>query len=70
MRPRVNVTARDLTPVSFFFHLKAPFLQKRDHVACQYAHTLLFTEVSLTTVAKIRTIASSYWPRKCSVQNF
>ena len=29
MRPRVNVwslvTARDLTPVSFFFHFKAPF---------------------------------------------
>ena len=33
-------------------------------------HTVLFTEVWLITVAKIRTIASSYWPCKCSVQNF
>ena len=33
MRPRVNVwslaTARDLTPVSFFFHFKAPFCRTR-----------------------------------------
>jgi len=29
-----------------------------------------FTEVWLRTVAKIRTIASSYWPYKHSVQNF
>jgi hypothetical protein len=34
-------------------------------------HTVFFTEVWLTTVAKIRTIiVSSYWPRKRSVQNF
>jgi len=31
---------------------------------------VFFTEVWLTTVAKIRKIASSYWPRKRSVQNF
>jgi len=43
---------------------------EQDHVACQYTHTVLFTEVWLTAVAKIRTIASSYWPRKRSVQNF
>jgi len=29
-----------------------------------------FTEFWLTTVAKIRMIASYYWPRKRSVQNF
>ena len=33
MRPRVNVwslvTARDLTPLSFFFHFKAPFCRTR-----------------------------------------
>jgi hypothetical protein len=33
-------------------------------------HTAFFTEVWLTTVAKIRTIATSYWPRKRSAQNF
>jgi len=44
MRPRINVwslvTARDLTPVNFFFHFKAPFC-RTDHVACQYAHIVL-----------------------------
>ena len=33
-------------------------------------HTLFFTEIWLTTVAKIRMIAISYWPRKRSVLNF
>jgi len=33
-------------------------------------HTVFFTEVWLTTVAKIRKIALPYWPRKRSVQNF
>jgi hypothetical protein len=73
MRPRVNVwllvTARDLTPVSFFFHFKAPFCRTWTTQPVN-THTMFFTEVWLTTVAKIRKIASPYWPRKRSVQNF
>jgi len=53
----------------FLLPFQGSVLQNRDHVACQYAHSV-FTEVWLTTVAKIRTIASSYWPRKRSVPNF
>ena len=44
-------------------------LHNRDHVPAN-THTLFFTEVWLTTFAKFRTIASSYWPRARSVQNF
>jgi len=73
MRPRVNVwylvTARDLTPVSFLFHFKAPFCITGTTQPAN-THTLFFTEVWLTAVAKIRTIASSCWPRKRSVQDF
>jgi len=71
MRQRVNVwslvTARDLTPVSFFFHFKAPFCGTGTTYPAS-THKLFVTEVWLTAVAKIRTIASSYWPRKRSVQ--
>jgi hypothetical protein len=58
-----------LTPVSFFFHFKAPFCRTRTTYPA-ISHTVFFTEVWLTTVAKIRTIASSYRPGKRSVQNF
>ena len=73
MRPRVNVwslvTERDLTPVSFFFHYKDPFC-RTGSTEPGNMHTVFFTEVWLTTFAKIRKIASSYWPRKRSVQDF
>jgi len=73
MRPRVNVwsvvTARDLTPVSFFFHFKAPFCRTGTTWPAN-THTLYFTDVCLKTVAKIRKIAPSYWPRKRSVRKF
>jgi len=72
MRPRVNVwslvTARGLTPVSSFYHFKAPFC--RTGPRSLPIRTVFFTEVWLTAVVKIRTIASSYWPRKRSVHNF
>jgi len=63
------VPARDLTPVSFFFHFKAPFCRTGTTLPAN-THTKLFTEVWLTTVAKIRMIESSYPPRKRSVHNF
>ena len=62
-------TARDLNPVSFFFHFKAPFCRTGTTWPAN-THAVFFTEVWLTTVAKIRTIASSYWPRKRSVRKF
>jgi hypothetical protein len=38
------VTARDLTPVSFF-HFKGPFC-RTDHVAYKYAHSILYWSLS------------------------
>ena len=61
MRPRVNVwslvTARDLTPVSSFLHFKAPFCRTGNTWTAN-TFILVFIEVWLTNVAKIRTIAS------------
>jgi hypothetical protein len=65
MRPRVFVP----DPSQFLLPFQGSVLQNRDHVACD-SHTVFFTEVWPTTVAKIRTIASSHWPSKRSVQNF
>jgi len=48
----------------FLFTFQGPVLQKTDHVIRTNTLTLFFTEFCLTTVAKIRTIAWSYWPRK------
>jgi hypothetical protein len=60
---------REMPAVSFFFHFKAPFCRTGTTWPAN-THTMLFTEVWLTTVAKIRMIASFYWLRKRSVQNF
>jgi hypothetical protein len=63
------ITVRDLTPVSFFFHIKVQFCRTGTTLPAN-THTMFFIEVWLTNVAKIRTTASSYWPGKRSLQNF